>query len=435
MHFIDFPKMDLKVEGMEVVKIPRMVKIRQLFDDQKIEDIAGTVAGQMENNLAEHEKYAGKRIAITAGSRGIPHLDVIIGTVVSTLKSWGAEPFIVPAMGSHGGGTAEGQRETLATYNITEESVGAPVVSSMEVVQVGSLADGMPVYCDKNAYESDGIVVLNKVKPHTNFRGEHESGMAKMMAIGLAKHKGASMLHMKGMPTFSWRIPQVCDVFLKNAPVVFGVGIVQNAYDDICAIEVMEKDLIMEKDAELLVKAKERMAKFKFSDIDVLIIDQIGKNISGYGQDPNITSRSCQEGLFTEPHVRKLFVRGLTEETHHNAAGIASADITTRRCLNNIDFESTWVNMITSTMLNGARIPMYMENDRDALRIAIRTCTGEGFDFNNVKVVRIKDTMHMTEIEVSEAYLDELKGNPEVEILSEPYEMEFTDDGFMIDCD
>lgn len=433
MQFIEFPKMELTVEGMEVVKIPRMMKIRQLFDNQRIEDIPGMVRFQMRENLHNTEQYHGKRIAITAGSRGIPHLDVIIRNVSDTLKSWGAAPFIVPAMGSHGGGTAEGQKEMLATYNITEETMDIPIISSMETVQIGTLADGTPVYCDKNAFESDGIVVLNKVKPHTNFRGKHESGMAKMMAIGLAKHKGASMFHMKGMPTFAKRIPQVCEVFLQNAPIAFGIGIVQNAYDDICEIAVMEKELILEKDAELLVKAKERMAKFKFPDIDVLIIDEIGKNISGYGQDPNITSRSCQEGLFSEPHVQKLFVRGLTKETHHNACGLASADITTRRCLNDVDFQSTWINMITSTMLNGARIPMYAENDLDALRIAIRTCTGEYFDFDRVKVVRIKDTMHMTEIEVSESYLDEIRDNPEIEILSEPYEMEFTEDGFFVD--
>lgn len=435
MKRINFPKMDVKVEGLEEIKIPRMVKIRQLFNAQKIDDIAGTIKGQMETNLMNHGQYDGKRIAISVGSRGIPHLDVIVRTVSDTLRSWGAKPFIVPAMGSHGGGTADGQAEMIATYNITEESMGIPVRSSMEVVQLGTLEDGMPVYCDKNAYESDGIVILNKVKPHTNFRGAHESGMAKMMAIGLAKHKGASMLHMKGMPTFGKKIPQVCDVFMKQAPIAFGVGIVQNAYDDICQIEVMEKEHIMEKDAELLVLARDRMAKFKFNDIDVLIIDQIGKNISGYGHDPNITSQSCQEGLFTEPHVKKMFVRGLTKETHHNASGIASADITTRRCLNDIDFEATWVNMITSTMLNGARIPLYMENDYEALRIAIRTCTGDDFDLQHPKVVHIKDTMHMTDIEVSEAYLNELRIYPDIEILSEPFEMEFTEDGFMKDIE
>ncbi len=430
MKFIEFPPMSIKIEGMENVQIPKMFKIRELYDPTKIEDIPGWVKQQMETNLHNKEQYRGKRLCITAGSRGIPHLDTIIRTIVDTLKSWGAEPFIIPAMGSHGGGTAEGQREMIATYGITEETMGCPIYSSMEVVQISTLHDGTPVYCDKYAYESDGIVILNKVKPHTDFRGKHESGMAKMCAIGLAKHKGASMFHMMGFPTFAERIPQVCEEFLKHAPVAFGVGIVQNAYDDISEIEVMEKDLIMEKDAELLEIAKAKIAKFKMHDMDVLIIDQIGKNISGNGADPNITGRSNSKGFEDVINCKKMFIRGLTEETHHNGCGINHADITTRRCLNDIDFETSWINVVTATMLNGGKIPVYAETDRDALRIAIRTCNG--IDFSKAKVVHIKDTLHMEEIEVSEAYYDELKNNPEVEILSEPEEMKFDENGFMI---
>ncbi len=432
MQFIEFPKMNLKVEGMEQVHIPRMMKIRQIYDKTKIEDIPGWITSQMEQNLKDPSQYRGKRLCITAGSRGIPHLDVIIRTIVDKLKSWGAEPFIIPAMGSHGGGTAEGQAEMLAGFNITEETMGVPILSSMEVVQIGGLADGTPVYCDKYAAESDGIIVLNKVKPHTDFRGKHESGMAKMMAIGLAKHKGASMFHMKGFPTFAERIPQVCDVFLANAPVAFGVGIVQNAYDEISEIEVMEKEHLLEKDAELLEIAKSKVPTFKFPKIDVLVIDEIGKNVSGNGHDPNITGRSNSDGFRDVIDIQKVFVRGLNKETHHNACGLGTADITTRRCLNSVDFEATWVNVITSTRLMGGVIPIYMENDREALLIAIRTCTGADFSFDKVKVVRIKDTLHMDEIEVSESYYEELKDNPEVEIISEPYDMEFDKEGFMI---
>jgi len=430
MKFIEFPEMHIKIEGMEKVKIPKMFKIKQIYDSRKIEDIPGWIKKQMETNLSNKEQYRGKRLCITAGSRGIPYLDIIIRTIVDTLKDWGADPFIIPAMGSHGGATAEGQREVLATYNITEESMGCPILSSMEVVQISTLADGTPVYCDKYAVESDGIVILNKVKPHTDFRGKHESGMAKMCAIGLAKHKGASMFHMMGFPSFPERIPQVCEEFLKHAPVAFGVGIVQNAYDDISEIEVMEKDKIMEKDAELLEIAKEKVAKFKMHSMDVLIIDQIGKNISGNGHDPNITARSNSKGFDDILDCKKMFIRGLTEETHHNGCGINCADITTRRCLNDIDFETSWINVVTATMLNGAKIPMYAETDLEALKIAIRTCNG--IDFSNAKVVHIKDTLHMEYIEVSEAYLDELKNNPEIEILSEPVEMQFDDQGFMI---
>ena len=256
--------------------------------------------------------------------------------------------------------------------------------------------------------------------------------MAKMMAIGLAKHKGASMFHMKGFPSFANRIPKVCEVFMQHAPMAFCVGIVQNAYDEICAIDVAESGRLLEKDAELLRLAKNRMAKFLFKDIDVLIIDEIGKNISGNGHDPNITARSNSKGFEDILNLKKLFIRGLNEETHHNGCGMSAADITTRRALRSIDYETMWINVVTSTMLNGGKTPMYTETDKEALMIAIRTCTGEDFSFDNVKVVRIKDTLHMGEIEVSENYLPLLAGDPNIEILSGPYEIQFDEEGFMV---
>lgn len=430
MKFIDFPPVDIKVEGMEDIKIPRMMKIKQIYDSSKIEDLKSWVIKEMENNLSNKEGFKGQRICITAGSRGIPHIDIITRTIIDVLKEWGANPFIIPAMGSHGGATAEGQKAYLEGFNITEETMGVPILSSMEVVQIGELADKTPIYCDKNAYESDGIVVLNKVKPHTDFRGKYESGMAKMMAIGLAKHKGASMFHMKGFSSFAERIPQVCDVFLKKVPVAFGVGIVQNAYDDISELEVMEKEKILERDAALLEIAKKKTATFKMPKIDVLIIDEIGKNISGNGHDPNIVGRSNSPGFEDVLDLQKLFIRGFTKETNHNGCGLSAADITTRRCLNDMDVETTWVNVVTSTRLNGGRIPLYVNNDKEALLLAIRTCVG--IDFDKVKVVRIKNTLEMEEIEVSESYYDELKNRSDVEILSEPYEMIFDEEGFIV---
>ena len=430
MKFIDFPKMNVTIEGMDTIRIPKMMKIKQIYDPSKIEDIPAWIAQQMADNLKDKNAFKGKRICITAGSRGIPHLDVIIKTIVVKLKEWGAEPFVIPAMGSHGGATAEGQKELIAGYGITEEAMGVPIRATMDVVQIGVLADGTPVYCDKIAYESDGIVALNKVKPHTDFRGKHESGMVKMLTIGLANHKGASMFHMMGFPTFAERIPQVYDVFLEKAPLCFGVGIVQNAYDEISDIEVMEKELIKIKDAELLVKAKSKIAKFKMPSIDVLVIDEIGKNISGNGHDPNITGRSNSAGFEDIIDIKKMFVRGLSEETHHNGCGLSATDITTRRCLNSVDFETTWINVFTATMLNGGKIPVYMENDRDALLAAIRTCNG--IDFNKARVVRIKDTLSMEYIEVSQSYYDEIKACSEIEILSEPEDMRFDSQGFMI---
>ena len=431
MQYIQFPKMEVKVEGMEQVAIPKMVRIHQTFDDQKIDDIAGWIKEKMAATFKDPSEYAGKRLCITAGSRGILHLDLIIRTIVDVLKSWGAEPFIIPAMGSHGGGTAEGQKEMIAGFGITEEAMGVPILASMEVEQIGQLEDGTPVYCDKYALHSDGIIFLNKVKPHTDFRGKHESGLAKMMAIGIAKHKGASNFHMKGFPTFAERIPQVCNVFMKNAPCAMGVGIVENAFGEICDIQFCGKDDILELDGELLVEAKNRMAKFQLPVIDVLIIDQIGKNISGNGHDPNITGRSVSTDLPIDTKIQKIFIRGLTEATHHNGCGISAADVTTRRVLNDIDWATSWVNVITATYTRGGQIPVYVETDYQAIMLAIRTCVGPTFKFENVKVAHIKDTKHMDEIEVSVTCLDDIKNVPEITVLSEPFELEFDEEGFL----
>lgn len=430
MKFIEFPKINVRIEGMEDIRIPRMMRIRQLYDPTRIEDIPAHIRARMQESVGQIDRYKGKRICITAGSRGIPDLDCIIRTVADVLKVWGAEPFVVPAMGSHGGATAEGQVELLATYNVTEASMGVPIRSSMDVVRIGELPDGTPVYCDKYAAQADGIVVLNKVKPHTDFRARHESGLAKMMAIGLGKHVGASQFHMKGFDTFAERIPQVCRVFLDKLPIAFGVGVVQNAYDEISCIEVSEGKDILELDERLQVIAKDSVARLKFSSVDVLIIDEIGKNISGNGADPNVTGRSNSPGFEGILNMKKMFVRNLNKETHHNGCGISLADMTTRRCLSSIDFETTWINVVTSTMLNGGKIPMYQENDRDALRVCIRTCND--IDYKNPRIIRIKDTLSMESIEVSEAYYDECLNNPEIEILSEPHDMEFDADGFIV---
>ncbi len=429
--FIDFPEVALAVQGTAEIRIPRMVKIRQKYDAARIDDLQAWVVKEMRNNLWDRGSYSGKRICITAGSRGIPHLAVIIRSICAELKNWGAQPFIVPAMGSHGGAAAEGQKEYLAGYDITEGSMGVPVLSSMEVVQYGELEDGTPLYCDKYAFESDGIVVLNKVKPHAEFKGKHESGLAKMMAIGLANHQGASVLHTKGFAAFADIIPRVCELFMRKVPVAFGVGIVQNAYNEISELEVLRKAGIMERDAALLEIARGKTAGFKVSQIDVLIIDEIGKSISGNGHDPNITGRndSGLPGFEGVPGIKKLFIRGLAKGGDCNGSGISSADITTGRCLRSIDWDKTWTNVITSTQLNGGRIPLYMNNDRDALLTAIRTLNNVNYE--RVKVVRIKNTLSMSEIEVSENYMDELRARDDVEVLSAPYEMQFDGEGFL----
>lgn len=432
MKVIDFPEIHFPIQGIGEIKIPRMVRVRQLYDNDEILNIEK----HLKNELDKYDyrsQVKGKNIAITVGSRGIPQNSLIVKTICQQLKEWGAYPFIVPAMGSHGGGCVEGNLEILEGYGITEENIGAPIKASMEVVQIGTMQDAekTPIYCDKYAAEADGIVIYNKVKPHTDFKGIHESGLLKMIAIGLAKHVGCSWFHKQGFDTFAERIPMVAEVFLQKMPVIFGVGVVQNAYDKISEIAVYPGDRLIEGDKELLQIAKKRFPRFKFDDIDVLIIDRIGKNISGEGADPNVTGRGFMPYFKDDFHTKRLFIRGLTEQSHHNACGLGLADITTRRCLNSVDWESTWINLTTNTMIDGGKIPMYQNNDYEALRVAIRTCTK--IDYNAAKIVRIKDTLSLNEFEVSENMIPDLQNVEDIEILSEPYEMVFDEDGYLND--
>ena len=428
--FIDFPVIDAKMEGLDQVVLPRMVRIRQKYDPSQIRDVPGHLARELEAQVRDKEALQGKHIAITAGSRGIPFYPEMMRTIVDKLKAWGAEPFLVPSMGSHAGATAEGQREMLATFGITEEAMGCPILSSMEVVEVGALSDGTPVYCDKYAYTSDGIVVVNKVKPHTSFKGEHESGLLKMLCIGLGKHRGAAAMHMRGYEVFDRLIPEAGRLCLDREPVLFGVGIVQNAYDDISNLEVMGRERIEERDRALLAIAKEKLARFKFPDTDVLIIDRIGKNIGGSGFDPNVVAR--RDRVYPGTLVsQNIFVRGLTQETHHNASGIGTIEVTTLRCVQDVDWAVTWTNMMTANFLPGCRIPCFARNDREALLWAIRTCTG--IDYTNARVVRIRDTMHREEIQVSENLAKQLRDRDDVELLSGPFDIPFGPDGYIIE--
>ena len=432
MKMIDFPEIRFPIQGLEEVTLPRMVRVRQRYSSDRIEDIPAHLRDKFARGDYE-DLVRGKRIAVTVGSRGIPHNVEIVRTICQQLRDWGASPFVVPAMGSHGGGTVAGNLEILSGYGITEDNIGAPVCAGMDVVKIGELDDGAhtPVYCDRIAAEADGIVVYNKVKPHTDFKGEHESGLLKMMAIGLAKHKGCSGLHRRGFDTFAENIPNAAKVFLEKMPVVFAVGVVQNAYDEISEIRVYPREQVVAGDCELLRIAKACFPRFRFDNIDVLIIDRIGKDISGEGADPNVTGRGFMPDFKDDFHTRKLFIRGLSEQSHHNACGLGLADITTRRCLNSVDWESTWVNLTTNMMIDGAKIPFYQNNDYDALRVALRTCPR--IDYAQARVVRIRDTLSLNEFEVSEAMLPELYGMEGVEILGAPYALNFNSEGYLAD--
>lgn len=433
MQFIDFPEMNFVIQGLDMVEIPPMYKMLQIYDSQKIDDPAAYIKNMMaEYKGIDKEALKGKKLAVTVGSRGIPFLPEMVKAILDTLKEWGAEPFIVPSMGSHGGATAEGQLEVLESLGITEESMGVKIPSSMEVVEVGKLKNGAPVYVDKIATEADGIILFNKVKPHTEFRGPHESGLFKMVAIGLGNHKGASMFHAQGYENIPELLPDLGQVFLDNCKFVFGIGVLQNAYDDICTIKMCDKSNIFQTDAEMLEEAKAKIPVLKFKNIDLLIIDEIGKNMSGSGMDPNVVGRNMSRVFVDETGIRHIMVRSVTEESHHSGVGIGLADITTRRCLNSIDWDATWTNIVTAQVLRGGgKIPLYRNNDKDAIYTAIK-CSG-GIDMKKPRIVRIKNTLETAHIEVSEPLYEELKSYEDIKYIEGPYELKFDDEGFIAD--
>ena len=422
--------LDIIQELLKDVPLPRLIKIRQAFPAEEIEDVPATLTAALQQSGQLERILPGMRIAIAVGSRGVAEIPALVRTTVQELKKKNAVPFIIPAMGSHGGATAEGQAEVLAHLGITEESAGCPIVSSMEVVEVSRLDNGLPVYVDKYALQSDGIVLINRIKPHTAFRGPNESGLAKMIAIGLGKQKGAETCHAYSFKHMAAHIPAMACQALANAPILFGIGTVENAYDRVAKIVIAPAASLIEIDRQLLVEAKASMPRICFSPIDVLVIDQIGKDISGDGMDPNITGRYPTPYASGGPEVSKMVVLDLTEKTGGNANGVGTADFTTRRLVDKTDFKAMYANGLTSTVVRPNAIPNTMDCDLDAIRAAVKT--SNALDISKVRLVRIKDTLHLGEIMISESMLEEAKSIPNVTILSEPFALQFDAKGNLI---
>ena len=419
--------MDIVKELLKDIPLPQMVKIRQTFPAPEVQDVPATLRQMLEQSCQLDRVRPGMRIAIAVGSRGVNQLPALVGTTVVELKKRGAEPFVVPAMGSHGGATAAGQAEVLAHLGITQETVGCPIVSSMEVVEISRLANGLPVYVDKHAYEADGIVLVNRIKPHTAFRGPNESGLAKMIAIGLGKQKGAETCHAYGFKHMAEHVPAMAREAIAKAPIFFGIGTVENAYDRVAKIVVTGAADLIETDRQLLVEAKAAMPRISFSPIDVLVIDEIGKDISGDGMDPNITGRYPTPYPTGGPEVAKMVVLDLTEKANGNANGVGTADFTTRRLVDKADLQAMYANGLTSTVVGPTAIPTTLDCDRDAIRAAVKT--SNALDLSQVRLVRIKNTLQLNEIMISTALLPEAQALPNVTILSEPFVMQFDEQG------
>ena len=412
---------------------PRMFLARQKFPKSPTLDIPATIAAGF-TTLAGRIK-PGARIAVGVGSRGISNLQPIVSAVLDQLKRLGAKPFIIPAMGSHGGATPEGQKEVLAEYGITEAGLGVPIHAAMETNELGRTEEGLAVFLSTEAMRADGIVVINRVKPHTDFASDTiGSGVLKMMVIGLGKRAGAAAYHRAALRHgFERVLRQFATVILNTAPILGGVAIVEDYFHATAQIAVLPREEMVTGEAALFAKAKRLMPKLPFDDIDLLTIDRIGKNISGAGMDPNIIGRevhgystSFEAQRRLKPVIRRIFVRDVTPETLGNAIGIGMADFTTTRLVKGMDGRKTFINSLTSLTPNAAKAPIHFDTDREAIDAALTSLVID--DISKAKAIRIADTLSLENVWLSEAYFEEVKGRQDMEVLGSPEPMAFSAD-------
>jgi ribosomal protein L31E len=411
------------------IVLPRMVEVRQKVPSPRLDDFVSEIREELKKSGLHDKIRLGDEIAITAGSRGIAHIPEILRTVVDEVGRAGGRPFIIPAMGSHGGASPEGQTALLRTLGITPETVGAPIRATMEVDEIGRLENGSPVYVDRKALEADGIIVVGRIKPHTDFKDRIESGLMKMMVIGLGKQKGAEMIHRYKQDGYHRLLPEAARLIMSKAPVILGLAVVENAYHEIAMVKTIEPSDIEKVEMKLLEESKALLARIPFNEIDVLIVEEIGKEISGTGMDTNVTGRFWLPGEKDPlaPDIKSIVVLDLTEETHGNAIGIGLADITTQRLVSKIDYPATFVNVLTSGNPITGKTPIFLPNDRDAITMALQV--SGPIDPPEARVVRIKNTQELDRIWISESLYETVKASSELqkrlEIMEEPREMQF----------
>ena len=393
---------------LQGVEIPRMFRARQSFPEAAIlpQDLPQVIFAELSKPEIAGQIKPGLRIAITAGSRGIANVAIITKAIVDFVKTRQAEPFIVPAMGSHGGATAEGQLEVLAGYGITPDRMGCPIHSCMDAVLLGESERGKPVFLDQLAFESDGIIVSCRIKPHNAFRGRYESGICKMLAVGLGKQAGAESVHADGMGQMAENLLANAKVILAKAPVLFAIPCLENAYDETCKIEAVPREQILDREPELLELAFANMPRLLVAEGDVLVVDEIGKNYSGTGVDPNITGTFSTEYASGGVKVQRTCMLDLSEVSHGNGLGVGLASAITKRLFDKLDPEKMYPNCITSTVLKSAMIPLVLASDREAIQLCIRTLNG--VDKNAARIIRIANSLHIGRIMLSEAYFNDV---------------------------
>ena len=393
---------------LQGVEIPRMFRARQSFPEAAIlpQDLPQVIFAELSKPEIAGQIKPGLRIAITAGSRGIANVAIITKAIVDFVKTRQAEPFIVPAMGSHGGATAEGQLEVLAGYGITPDRMGCPIHSCMDAVLLGESERGKPVFLDQLAFESDGIIVSCRIKPHNAFRGRYESGICKMLAVGLGKQAGAESVHADGMGQMAENLLANAKVILAKAPVLFAIPCLENAYDETCKIEAVPSEQILDREPELLELAFANMPRLLVAEGDVLVVDEIGKNYSGTGVDPNITGTFSTEFASGGVKVQRTCMLDLSDVSHGNGLGVGLASAISKRLFDKLDPEKMYPNCITSTVLKSAMIPLVLASDREAIQLCIRTLNG--VDKNAARIIRIANSLHIGRIMLSEAYFNDV---------------------------
>ena len=417
-------------EMLSPCAIPKIIKARQFFNVDTLPNVQGVLRGGLAASCAAIRP--GMRVAITCGSRGLDQYVPMLRTIVSFIREAGGVPLLIPSMGSHGGATARGQAELLRGYGISEETVGAPVLSSMEVCQIGTTPKGLPVYIDKNACEADGIILFNRVKPHTSFRGKYESGLVKMLAIGLAKQKGAEMTHFLRYENMAENIAAVGAIGLARLNVLCGVATIENGYNRVAELHVLRKEEILEEEPCLLEAAWRRMPRLALDTVDVLIVHEIGKEISGTGMDTNIIGRYHTRAASGGPNVIKLGVLNITGKSEGNANGMGLADFIPRHMYETIDFKTSYINTLTSTEPSSTRMPMVLGNDREVIQACVKLC-GQT-DPSRIRMVLIRSTKYLDEVYLSEAAVSAAQKAQivPVEVTGEYHEAPFDRDGNLL---
>ena len=410
---------------------PPIARVRQVHDQPVVADIPGTIAQAIRSSRIVDRVPPGGSVAVTVGSRGINGIGLIARAVVATLQDLGLKPFVVAAMGSHGAGTDAGQRELLADLGVTEASVGCPIRSSMETSVVGTNSLGLPIHFDTNALGADGIVLLNRIKPHTSFMGRYESGLLKMLTIGLGKRQGAEQVHKLGLAGMLRILPEVGAFLLERTPVALGLALLENADEHLARVVAVEPEDLLEVEPALLDEARTLMARLPFDQIDILLIGELGKNYSGTGLDPNVIGRQRVETMpdLPRPVVTRLAVLDLSPETHGNALGIGLADLTTDRLVAAIDPVPMRVNCMTSNFLTRARVPLSLPTDAAVLTACLDTCWR--IDPAEARLVIIPNTLEVAEFWVTEPLLAEVAANPQLVLESELQPVPIGSDGML----